>query len=133
MALKESIQEQGLLQRPILTLGLSTERPFLCIAGHRRILAMADLGHAVIPAELIYSPEEKQVRLARLAENLVRENLKPLELAEAVARIKDTLQETTTGAGSTVKEEPGIYYSFAKDRFLARIHQEFDPRPRNQS
>lgn len=92
-ALKESIRSQGLLQRPILTLGLSSHKPFLCVAGHRRILAYIELGFAIVPAELILTKSENEVRMARLAENIVRQSLKPLELAEAVFRMKESLGE----------------------------------------
>lgn len=97
LSLKESIKEQGLLQRPILTLGTDLNKPFLCIAGHRRIKAIQKLGNKTVPSELIYSKEKNQIQLARLAENTVRSNLKPIELAESILRLKSALQETTTG------------------------------------
>jgi ParB family chromosome partitioning protein len=97
LALKESIKENGLLQRPVLTLGLSSDKPFLCIAGHRRILAYAELGFSTVPAELIFTSSEQEVRIARLSENLIRQNLQPIELAEAVFRIKLDLKEGNTG------------------------------------
>ena len=93
IGLKESIKSQGLLQRPLLTLGLSSDKPFLCVAGHRRILAYIELGYSVVPAELIVTENQTDVRLARLAENIVRQNLKPLELAESVWRLREELGE----------------------------------------
>lgn len=96
-ALVESIKYQGLLQRPVLTMGVSIQKPFLCVAGHRRILAYQSLGHKVVPAELILSKNEAQIRLARLAENVVRQNLEPLELAEAVLNLKSDLRENIQG------------------------------------
>ena len=97
LALKESIKDQGLLQRPILTLGVSSSKPFLCVAGHRRILALQSLGVLECPAELMFPTNENDVQLARLAENLVRQNLRPLELAESVSRVKSRLNESTSG------------------------------------
>ena len=105
IALKESIKEQGLLQRPVLTLGLSSSKPFLCVAGHRRILALQELNVQTCPAELIYSNDENDIHLARLAENLVRQNLKPLELAESVARLKERINTTTAGVARILKKD----------------------------
>jgi len=102
--LVESIQSQGLLQRPVLTLGVSIDKPFLCVAGHRRILAYKKLNHKVVPAELILSKSEAQIRLARLAENLVRQNLEPLELAEAVYRLKAELNKNIQGVAKILSK-----------------------------
>lgn len=104
-ALKESIKEQGLLQRPVLTLGVSSTKPFLCVAGHRRIYALKELAIVSTPAELIFPENEQDIHLARLAENLVRQNLKPLELAESVFRLKDRLKTTTAGVARLLKKE----------------------------
>ncbi|MFK7952642.1 MAG: ParB/RepB/Spo0J family partition protein [Ekhidna sp.] len=114
IGLKESIKEQGLLQRPVLTLGLSTSKPFLCVAGHRRILALKELGYDACPAELIYSENEQDIHLARLAENLVRQNLKPLELAESVLNLKDRFNETTTGVARILNKHRGYVVELLK-------------------
>ncbi|NRA43525.1 MAG: ParB/RepB/Spo0J family partition protein [Oligoflexales bacterium] len=114
VGLRESIKEQGLLQRPVLTLGLSTSKPFLCVAGHRRIMALKELGYETCPAELIYSENEQDIHLARLAENLVRQNLKPLELAESVLNLKERLNETTTGVARILNKHRGYVVELLK-------------------
>lgn len=114
IGLRESIKEQGLLQRPVLTLGLSTSKPFLCVAGHRRIMALKELGYENCPAELIYSENEQDIHLARLAENLVRQNLKPLELAESVLNLKERLNETTTGVARILNKHRGYVVELLK-------------------
>lgn len=96
-ALKESIQQQGLLQRPIIAKNPSGEIKYVCVAGHRRIEALRDLGFKDIPCIFISSVSSTDIESARLAENVIRENLKPIELAEAVKRLKAQLSESTTG------------------------------------
>ena len=88
----------------MLTLGVSIEKPFLCVAGHRRIFAYKKLNHKVVPAELILSSNESQIRLARLAENVVRQNLAPLELAEAVKKLKYELSENIQGVARVLNK-----------------------------
>ncbi len=104
-ALKESIVENGLLQRPVLTLGLTSEKPFLCVAGHRRIFAFIELGRKSIPADLMFTNNEMEIRKARLSENLVRQNLEPLELAEAVDRLKLDLNQSTAGIARILNKD----------------------------
>lgn len=97
IALKESIQQQGLLQRPVVAKNPAGEKKYVCVAGHRRIEAMRELGFSDIPCIFINTSKSADIEAARLAENVVRENLKPIELADAVLRLKDQLQESTTG------------------------------------
>ena len=114
LVLKESIEEVGLLQRPVLTLGTNINKPFLCVAGHRRILALIELGNESTPAELVFSEDEKKIRIARLSENLVRSDLKPLEFCSAVARLKNELSETNTGLSRILNKNRGYIVAIVK-------------------
>ncbi|HYX32200.1 MAG TPA: ParB/RepB/Spo0J family partition protein [Oligoflexus sp.] len=97
VALKESILQQGLLQRPVVAKNPTGDKKYVCVAGHRRIEAMKDLGFTDIPCIFINTSKPGDIESARLAENVIRENLKPIELAEAVFKLKEQLQEHTTG------------------------------------
>ncbi|MFK7826402.1 MAG: ParB/RepB/Spo0J family partition protein [Oligoflexales bacterium] len=114
LALKESIEEVGLLQRPVLTLGTNIDKPFLCVAGHRRITALIALGKEKTPAELVFSEDEKKIRIARLSENLVRSDLKPLEFCSAVAKLKKELSETNTGLARIINKNRGYIVAIVK-------------------
>ena len=114
LALKESIKDIGLLQRPVLTLGTNIEKPFLCVAGHRRITALIELGREKTPAELVFSEDEQKIRIARLSENLVRSDLKPLEFCSAVAKLKKELSETNTGLSRIINKNRGYIVAIVK-------------------
>jgi ParB family chromosome partitioning protein len=75
--LAESIKEKGLLNPIILQDG---EPPYEIIAGHRRFLAFKFLGRNEIPA-FFRSLYENDVFLLRAIENIQREDLSPIELA----------------------------------------------------
>jgi ParB/RepB/Spo0J family partition protein len=107
IALKESINNQGLIQRPIVTLSENIDQPFLCIAGHRRIQAIKELGFEKIPIIIGDYSDRNSQDLARLAENVVRQSLKPVELAEAVFRLKGKLGETNSGIARILNKHRG--------------------------
>lgn len=96
---KETIETQGLLQRPILTIGLQATKPFLCVAGHRRITALRELGVKEVPSELVAFNSDVEIRMARLAENIARESLHPIDLAAAIKRVAKEVSESKTGLG----------------------------------
>uniref|UniRef100_A0A6H1ZXZ8 ParB-like N-terminal domain-containing protein n=3 Tax=viral metagenome TaxID=1070528 RepID=A0A6H1ZXZ8_9ZZZZ len=79
-----SIHENGLLQ-PIIVAPTEDQSGFLLVAGQRRVLACLALGWTAIPARILElrgaSPEA-----LRLAENVQRLDLSPLEEALAVRR-----------------------------------------------
>ncbi|MDQ3233960.1 MAG: ParB/RepB/Spo0J family partition protein [Pseudobdellovibrionaceae bacterium] len=105
LSLVDSIREVGLLQRPLLTLGVSADKPFLCIAGARRITAFRALGFTTIPAELRYSISEREIRVARLSENVIRQDLQPIELAEAIHALKTDLDKDTSGLARILNKD----------------------------
>ena len=88
-ALKElanSIKEFGLIQ-PIIV--LRKNDGFMLVAGERRLRAVKSLGESEILA-FIADVDEKKLRELALIENIQRENLNPIELANSY---KDLMQE----------------------------------------
>ncbi len=88
--LAASIRENGVLQ-PILV------RPFgsgyQLVAGERRLSAAQRAGLLKIPAVVRSVPDEKLLELA-LVENIQREQLNPIEEAQAYQRLLDTTRAT---------------------------------------
>ena len=92
-ALALSIQEVGILQ-PIVV--RRTSAGFELIAGERRLRAAKRAGLATIPAVIRESDDAESLREA-LIENIHREDLNPIELAEAFRELLEELglkQET---------------------------------------
>lgn len=92
-ALALSIREVGVLQ-PIVV--RRTETGFELIAGERRLRAARRAGLATVPAVVRESDDADSLREA-LIENIHREDLNPVELAEAFRELLDELglkQET---------------------------------------
>ena len=78
----ESIREKGILEPVIVT---PREGKYLLISGERRLLACRKLGLATIPARVIDAVTAKDEILAlQLTENLQREDLDPIDTAQAV-------------------------------------------------
>jgi ParB family chromosome partitioning protein len=95
-ALALSIQEVGVLQ-PIVVRKVGGG--FEIIAGERRLRAAKKAGLATIPAIVRDSDDSESLREA-LIENIHRENLNPIELAEAFRELLEELglkQETLAG------------------------------------
>lgn len=86
-ALAENIRKQGVLQ-PVIVLEVfsnpNNEPGYLLLAGERRLRAIKLLGLTHIPAIVKKADEldEKQQALISATENLQREGLSPLELAQ---------------------------------------------------
>jgi ParB family chromosome partitioning protein len=77
--LKASISQEGLLQ-PILVRRVGDSHQL--VAGERRLRASQDLGLKKIPALEVKLADERLLEVA-LIENVQRENLNPIELAQA--------------------------------------------------
>lgn len=85
--LADSIRAQGLLNP--LTVCAHPWRPgaYLLLAGHRRLAASKLAGKTYVPVRVIPAPEEPEITM--LAENCHRQNLAPVEIAEALGRLRD--------------------------------------------
>lgn len=84
--LAQSIKEYGLIQ-PIIVLKKGEE--FILVAGERRLRASEILGFDEILA-FVSDADEKKLRELALIENIQREELNPIELAQSY---KDLIQE----------------------------------------
>ena len=85
--LKQSIREKGIIQ-PITIRQI--DEGFELIAGERRLIASRELGLKTIPSYIL--PVESDAEMVELAliENLQREDLNPVEEAEAFQILSDT-------------------------------------------
>ncbi|MBI4838701.1 MAG: ParB/RepB/Spo0J family partition protein [Nitrospirae bacterium] len=82
--LAQSIKEKGIIQPVIVRCG--DDGTYKLIAGERRLRAAKIAGLAVIPALIKEAAPQEAIELA-LIENIQREELNPLETAEAFQRL----------------------------------------------
>ncbi|TNF91395.1 MAG: ParB/RepB/Spo0J family partition protein [Gammaproteobacteria bacterium] len=97
--LAESIKAQGVVQ-PIAVRHLASGN-YEIIAGERRWRAAQLAGLAEIPAVVRDVPDEAAIAMA-LIENIQREDLNPLEEANAIKRLIDEFEMTHQQAGDAV-------------------------------
>ena len=90
--LADSIRERGVLQ-PIIVRKVPTGR-FEIAAGERRWRAAQQAGHSTIPALIGGSLDGADSLEVALIENVVREDLTPIEEARTIAVLLDDLQLT---------------------------------------
>jgi ParB family chromosome partitioning protein len=84
--LAASIREQGIVQPIVVT---PRGEKFEIVAGERRWRAAALAGLTKVPVVLREKQTEAELLEVALVENLQREDLNPLDAAEAYARLKD--------------------------------------------
>lgn len=85
--LAASLRTHGMMQ-PIVVRALGEEAAWEIIAGERRFRAAKLAGLAEVPVIVREVPDEQALQLA-LIENIQRENLNPLEEAQAIRRLID--------------------------------------------
>ena len=93
--LTDSIRRQGVLQ-PILVApnGAKTpETPFVLIAGQRRLQAAGEAGLTDVPA-FVRQASDQQIQEWAIIENIQREDLNPIERAEAFRGVMDRFSLT---------------------------------------
>lgn len=83
--LTDSVRQQGVLE-PILVYKTAGADGYTLIAGQRRLHAARTAGLSHVPA--IICPEERALEIS-LVENLQREDLNPIDEAEALLMLKD--------------------------------------------
>lgn len=93
-----SVRERGILQ-PIRVRELSESGQYEIIAGERRWRAAKEVGLKEIPAIVVRQQSQEEAYIDALVENVVREDLNPIDRAEALSKIKVHL-----GAHSTWDE-----------------------------
>lgn len=97
----QSIRELGLLQ-PIVVRWVKEIERYRIIAGERRFRAVSEVGLATIPC-WIQDRDDVNTQLASLAENWTRLELRPMELARALVRLRDSGLSQTDIARRTGK------------------------------
>ena len=90
--LAQSIKEHGVFQPIILK---KVKQGYIIVSGERRYIATLKVGLKTIPS-IIRQYEEAKVAEIALAENLQRENLTPIEEAEAYKIVMKSLNLTQT-------------------------------------
>ncbi len=98
--LADSIRAQGVVQ-PIVVRELSEGGRYEIIAGERRWRAAQIAGLHEIPAVIRVVPDEAAIAMA-LIENIQRENLNPVEEANALARLIEEFEMTHQQAAEAV-------------------------------
>lgn len=88
--LAQSIKEHGVFQPIILK---KVKQGFIIVSGERRFRAAQRVGLSTIPS-IVRQYEESKVAEIALAENLQRENLTPIEEAEAYKVVMNNLKLT---------------------------------------
>jgi len=83
-----SIEQNGLLQ-PIIITEKQHNGKYTIVAGHRRYEAFKIIGTKQIPAIIKKDIIDKDLAILSLTENLLRENLHPIENAIAIKNILD--------------------------------------------
>ena len=90
--LADSIRQQGIIQ-PLLVRPLAGTDRFQIVAGERRWRAAAKAGLAEVPV-YVRDMDEQEAMAAALIENLQREDLNPVEEAQALNALRETLNIT---------------------------------------
>ena len=90
--LADSIRQQGIIQ-PLLVRPLPGTDRFQIVAGERRWRAAAKAGLTEVPV-YVRDMDEQEAMAAALIENLQREDLNPVEEAQALNALRETLNST---------------------------------------
>ena len=90
-----SVRERGVLQ-PIRVRELPSDGQYEIVAGERRWRAAREVGLKEIPAVIVREQSPEQAYIDALVENVVREDLNPIDRAEALGRIKVHLGARST-------------------------------------
>ncbi len=105
-ALAESIESKGLIQ-PIAVRRLDATR-YEIVAGERRWLAAQQAGLRKLPA-IVHDVDERESLILALVENVVRQDLNPLETARAYAALQDTWEVSTAELARAMgKSRPAV-------------------------
>jgi ParB family chromosome partitioning protein len=120
--LARSIQESGMVQ-PILVRPVANGR-FQIIAGERRFRAAQKLGLSTIPAVVRPVADDRVLEFA-LVENIQREELTPIEEAQALRRLQDELGLTQEALASKVgKDRATVANTIRLLRLPAEVREE---------
>lgn len=120
--LARSIQESGVVQ-PILVRPAANGR-YQIVAGERRFRAAQKIGLATIPAVVRTVADERLLEFA-LVENIQREELTPIEEANALRRLQDELGLTQESlAGKVGKDRATVANTLRLLRLPGEVQEE---------
>ena len=118
--LKQSILENGVIQ-PITVRKVDSE--FELIAGERRLRAVQELGYGTIPAFVMDVASDDQMLELALVENIQREDLNPIELANAYQRLQKEYGLTQDDVAKKVGKDRATVANFIRLLKLPEIIQ----------
>ena len=84
-----SIEQNGLMQPIVITPSFNDTESYIIVAGHRRYEAFKIMGKEKIQSIIMKNLNDKDLAVLSLTENLMRENLHPIENAIAIKNILD--------------------------------------------
>lgn len=119
-SLTASVRENGLLQPVVVR---KTEKGYELVAGERRWRAARALRLARIPARVITADDEKALELA-LVENIQREDLNPIEKAQAFHDLMRTFSLTQEQVAKKVGLERSTVANFLRLLTLPEMVQQ---------
>ncbi len=120
--LARSIQESGVVQ-PILVRPIANGR-FQIVAGERRFRAAQKLGLSTIPA-VVRAVADNRILEFALVENIQREELTPIEEAQALRRLQDELGLTQEAlAGKVGKDRATVANTLRLLRLPTEVREE---------
>lgn len=100
--LADSISKKGLLQ-PILV--RSTNGSFEIVAGERRFRAAEKLGLSEVPVLVLDELDDRDMLELSIVENLQREDLNPIELADGYQRLLSEFQMTQSELSARIGKD----------------------------
>ena len=109
--LSQSIRGSGVIQ-PIVVRRIAGDR-FEIVAGERRWRAAQMAGLLRVPVVVRDVPDDKLLEIA-LIENLQREDLNPIEVAEAYRRLIDERKMTQDGVAAVVGKDRATVANYAR-------------------
>lgn len=104
--LAKDIQDNGLLQPVTVYEHENEEGKYILLMGERRFRAVKSLGHDEINAQIRLKPKnQRELMLLQVAENLQREELKPIELAQQFKILRENGMSQTEIAAQIHKSD----------------------------
>ncbi len=121
--LAASIKQHGILQPLVVEPGI--EGRYNLQIGKRRMAAAKMIGLEKVPAIILEGPLSSEESLAiRLVENLHREDLDPIDEAEAYAALKDMGTKVSAIAKLVGKDRPYVSHSMRLLKLNPKVREE---------
>lgn len=110
-----SIEKNGLMQPIVVT---KKNDHYIIVAGHRRAEAYKILGKKSIKATVLHNVEDQSLAILALTENMVREDLHPVENALSMKYILD---EGVVGSQNQLAEHLGLSKGYIS-KLMSLLH-----------